>query len=434
MKYPIFACWLLFMALGTSASSAQSDWKTYRNADVQFRFLYPPDWIIGTPRGPDVRVTLFPPSDSPRANCNVVVKDVPETKSMSQASLNSEVSSMALTEEIWEQMMGMRSKWPDSRLVEFRRVMVDNQPALLSVTEHSHQTVDRNTYIKSSMLVTFTPGSMLFVGCAGKGDTLTQARKSFDHWEQTFQRMQGSLVFESRFNVADSFAGSPSKTQEISIIYAFLALAVVLILAWTITHNIKKGSNKYPHSGSKSINMYCSQCESENQPAACFCQKCENSLSSTPANEAGTASTDLHVSEAAIWNPNAAVNWSLIFTPAFGAYLQMLNWRALGESEKAASSQNWFYVSLGMLAIYALMGVFMDDSKAAVEGIRGLGFLFLIVWYFSSGRAQNNYIKEKFGSSYIKKPWGKVLLIGVAAFFLFFIAAVSAGILLGVTR
>lgn len=34
----------------------------------------------------------------------------------------------------------------------------------------------------------------------------------------------------------------------------------------------------------------------------------------------------------ALWNPNAAANWSLLFTPLFGAYLHMLNWRSLGEA------------------------------------------------------------------------------------------------------
>jgi hypothetical protein len=110
----------------------------------------------------------------------------------------------------------------------------------------------------------------------------------------------------------------------------------------------------------------------------------------------------------------------------------MLNWRALGEPEKASSAQNWFHVSVAMLALYVLMGVFMDDSKAADGAARGLGLLFLIVWYFSAGRAQSKYVKEKFGSTYARKPWGKALLIGVAAFVGFIIAAVIVGLVLGV--
>ena len=176
--------------------------------------------------------------------------------------------------------------------------------------------------------------------------------------------------------------------------------------------------------------MFCQQCGSENQPAARFCQKCGSVLSSASAKE--TASTQPQRVEAAIWNPNAAANWSLIFSPAFGAYLQMLNWRALGEPEKAASSQNWFYVGLAMLLVYVLMAAFMSDPKAVEGAARGLGFLFLLVWYFSSGRAQGKYVKEKFGKTYAKKPWGRALLIGVGAFVGYFMVAVVIVLVLGV--
>lgn len=171
--------------------------------------------------------------------------------------------------------------------------------------------------------------------------------------------------------------------------------------------------------------MFCSQCGVENQLEALFCQKCGNALSGEISHSKVAAQPQ--VIDSAIWNPNAAANWSLIFTPAFGAYLQMLNWRTLGEAEKSASSQNWFYVSLGMLVIYILLALFIKDANAAEGASRGLGFLFLLIWYFSVGRAQGKYVKAKFGASYIRKPWGKVLLIGVAASIGFFLAAVIVG-------
>lgn len=177
--------------------------------------------------------------------------------------------------------------------------------------------------------------------------------------------------------------------------------------------------------------MFCSQCGSENQPAARFCQKCGGALSNALAQETTSIQP-----QAAIWNPNAAADWSLIFSPAFGAYLQMLNWRALGETEKAASSQNWFYVSLGMWAVCFLI-IFMGDSKAAdgaASAAKALCLLFLIVWYFSSGRAQGKYVKEKFGTTYVKKPWGKALLIGVAAIVGYYIAALVVFLVLDWVR
>lgn len=177
--------------------------------------------------------------------------------------------------------------------------------------------------------------------------------------------------------------------------------------------------------------MFCFKCGTENQTEASYCHKCGTSLSNVGVQKNNPIAVAASDQSNAIWNPNAAVNWSLVFTPAFGSYLQMLNWKALGQSDRAASSQNWFYTSLAILVIYVLIGFFMPDSKAADGAARGLGFLYLLVWYFSVGRSQAKFVKEKFGSNYPKKPWGKALLIGVAAFIGYFIFAVVVGLILG---
>lgn len=177
--------------------------------------------------------------------------------------------------------------------------------------------------------------------------------------------------------------------------------------------------------------MFCSKCGIENQAEAAFCHKCGTSLSNIGMQQKIPASVADSEPINAIWNPNAAANWSLIFTPAFGSYLQMLNWKALGQSDKAESSQNWFYASLAILVVYVLMGVFMSDSKAADGAARGLSFLYLLVWYFSAGRSQGKFVKEKFGSNFPKKPWGKALLIGIAAIIGYFLFAVVVGFILG---
>lgn len=53
----------------------------------------------------------------------------------------------------------------------------------------------------------------------------------------------------------------------------------------------------------------------------------------------------------ALWNPSAATGWSLVFTPAFGAFIHMLNWHALGQPEQAASARRWLYASLAVLML-----------------------------------------------------------------------------------
>lgn len=171
--------------------------------------------------------------------------------------------------------------------------------------------------------------------------------------------------------------------------------------------------------------MFCSQCGIENLSTATHCSNCGIALAANASP--AIAGPEPKAEQLVIWNPSATVNWSLIFTPAFGAYLQMLNWRALGESRKAVWSAIWFYASLGMLALYVYMGASAPDPLAEDKIARGLGFSFLLVWYFSFGKAQSIYVKAKLGKDYAKKSWGKPLLVGVGGVIGFYLAAALAG-------
>ncbi len=131
-----------------------------------------------------------------------------------------------------------------------------------------------------------------------------------------------------------------------------------------------------------------------------------------------------------LWNPNAAANWCILFTPAFGAYLHMLNWRALGENDKAAASQRWFYTGVGVLVLYVLMALMAGDKVG--DGVsRLIGIIFLLSWYFASAREQARYVKQKFGTDYNRKPWGKALGLAVAALVGYFVLAVILGVIAG---
>jgi hypothetical protein len=136
----------------------------------------------------------------------------------------------------------------------------------------------------------------------------------------------------------------------------------------------------------------------------------------------------------ALWNPNAAANWSLLFSPAFGSFLHMLNWRALDETDKAATSKGWFIASLIMLAAYLVLALAFIDSRAVDGATRTLGLVYLFVWYFSAGRAQAKYIKEKFGKTYPRKEWAKPLMIGVLGSMGYLTIAIAVGVLIGVAK
>ena len=134
----------------------------------------------------------------------------------------------------------------------------------------------------------------------------------------------------------------------------------------------------------------------------------------------------------ALWNPNAAANWSLLFTPAFGAYLHAQNWRAMGEQDRASASMRWLFVGLALLAVYFLVGIFGEEEKTGDSIDRIVASVYLLSWYFGSAKAQAKHVKEKYGASYPRKGWGKPLLVAVGCFVGFFALTVLVGVVVGI--
>lgn len=100
----------------------------------------------------------------------------------------------------------------------------------------------------------------------------------------------------------------------------------------------------------------------------------------------------------ALWNPHAAGNWNLLFTPVFGSFLIWKNWQAIGERTRGRA---WFIISVVVLL----------PSIVAP----GLAFLYLIIWYFSSVKRQARLVHERWGTAYPRRAWRKPLLVGLGA-------------------
>jgi hypothetical protein len=114
----------------------------------------------------------------------------------------------------------------------------------------------------------------------------------------------------------------------------------------------------------------------------------------------------------ALWNPNAAANWSLLFSPVFGALVQMKNWQALDEPERASTSRAW---AIGALVLVLLSAAYSFTSTGA-DITRPSGLLILIVWYFANGKQQSKYVSERFGKGYPRRGWGTPILVGILGF------------------
>jgi len=114
-------------------------------------------------------------------------------------------------------------------------------------------------------------------------------------------------------------------------------------------------------------------------------------------------------SDVSLWNPNAAVNWSILFGAPLGSFLHARNWGSMGENGKKKRSLVWFWTTATLTAAAIIFPV---DKR--VYG--GVWLWSLILWYFISARAQAKYVRETYGSSYRRKGFVKPLLIALACY------------------
>jgi hypothetical protein len=108
-----------------------------------------------------------------------------------------------------------------------------------------------------------------------------------------------------------------------------------------------------------------------------------------------------------LWNPNAAANLSLLFSPIFGGILVAQNWRALGNAAKAKQSMLWVYATA-----VACVAIAIPAVPNALGRSVGIGLL--MGWYWVVGRPHAKYVAQQFGQSYTRRPWGKAIGLGVA--------------------
>lgn len=135
-----------------------------------------------------------------------------------------------------------------------------------------------------------------------------------------------------------------------------------------------------------------------------------------------TADPKLH-----LWNPNAAANWSLLFTPAFGAYLHAANWTTLGDAKRANENRRWIWITVAFL-LFNILTIFFPTSPSIDYVLRIVSLLILIYWYFGTAKPQINLVKKKFGNQYTRRSWWMPLFAGMGAIGLYFAACFAISV------
>ena len=122
--------------------------------------------------------------------------------------------------------------------------------------------------------------------------------------------------------------------------------------------------------------------------------------------------------EVKLWNPSAAVSWSLLFSVFFGLCLHLLNWKRLGKPKYVWWTLVWVLAYFLLLAIVPPKQLSEDhgDDRFVLAHMA-----FLLSWYFTLGKKQIAFVNENYGTEYARRSWvlpfllfGTVLLVELA--------------------
>lgn len=129
-----------------------------------------------------------------------------------------------------------------------------------------------------------------------------------------------------------------------------------------------------------------------------------------------------------LWNPWAAAGWSLLFSPAFGAWLHAANWRALGRPDKATVARRWSWL---VIATILLSGVAAALFELYARHLPWLASAALTVtWFGFPAREHCRYVRVTTGGKYRRRRWAPVLLGGIAGWLLLALMSLGAATLL----
>lgn len=113
----------------------------------------------------------------------------------------------------------------------------------------------------------------------------------------------------------------------------------------------------------------------------------------------------------ALWNPNAAANWSLLLSPVFGSVLHFLNWGRLGRADEQLKSMLWMLVSLAVLVASVMVPA--EHSMTMRYVMLGV----LLGWYFAHAKKQVAEVQARFGKDYPRRSMLMAVLLGFVVLF-----------------
>lgn len=116
----------------------------------------------------------------------------------------------------------------------------------------------------------------------------------------------------------------------------------------------------------------------------------------------------------ALWRPSAVALWSLFFTPVFGSWLLMHNWRVLGQAHAARGARRWLFASLAVLSLEGLAGAITERVHGNAPFAQWLALAWLGLWLLGAAAPQWRLVRRSFGRRYARRSWNGALGVAVA--------------------
>ncbi len=185
---------VLLGALFAFCAFAEEPQIIFRDHDLKFRLQYPKKWVVLKPVGQNVRFSIKSPEGQAPATCNVTVRKMGESMSMSQTQINAEINEKKLTFEEAEALI--LGALPNAQLVEFKQTKINNFPGQFGIVERSNENLDSKIFSREMKFVTFTPGYAWHLMCGSPGSSSIDAMQTFKQRELIFRKILGTFTFE----------------------------------------------------------------------------------------------------------------------------------------------------------------------------------------------------------------------------------------------
>jgi hypothetical protein len=149
------------------------------------------------------------------------------------------------------------------------------------------------------------------------------------------------------------------------------------------------------------------------------------------ATEAGTGTAEM-ADAVQLWSTAGIAAWSLLFTPAFGAWLQMYNWRRMGDAARAGRAWYWCLGGLAVLGWNAI--AYAIGARLGLDSMLfgWVSVALYAAWMIDTWPAHAQAVGKEWHARRVPRAWDSVVVLGLAAALAYL--AATAVLALALTR